>query len=304
METGSFETGTGLNIFYRFWSAEDKKESVILCIHGLASDSRIFNYFGAKSSRLGYNVYATDLPGFGMSGGEKGDVPFDLTMLCLHDVVTQISNKHDNVKVFLLGFSLGGLHALWYASLHQEMLGGLIALAPHLRIEGVKRDPRIEPSKEVLFKALIRYFVTPSKKGNLSKAVPSAFGELAGDEWIYMMKDPICNFDYSYRYIFNMLIGKAKKVEPLYKIKIPILILHGRNDFNVTLEQSKTFINRLDSTDKELKIFDCDHWLYHTFFYKQDNTYSEADRMNVVKTIIEWIRKREQYRGISAKVSD
>ncbi len=293
METGYFPTSTGLNVFYRYWPAKKKGGSLILCIHGLAGDSRIFGYLASKLSDLGHDIYAADLPGYGNSDGEKGDVAFDTTMQALHDVVTWISNKHGNQKIFLLGFSLGGLHALWYASLHQEMLNGIIALAPHLRITRVKRDPRSEPSRRLFFKALIRYFVTPSNKDNLSKAVPSAFGELAGDEWVYMMKDPTCDFNYSYRYIFNVLIGKAEKVDALYKIKIPILILHGSKDWNVVPEQSEVFLNRVDSNDRELKIFDCDHWFYHTLFYKQESKYSEVDRMNVVKTIIEWIQKTD-----------
>ena len=292
METGSFGITRGMNIFYRYWKARNNGKPVILCIHGIAGDSRIFNYFAEKVSGLGYNVYAIDLPGFGMSGGEKGDVPFDITTNCMHDVVTQISNKHDSTKIFMLGFSLGGLYTLWYAQMHPEDVQGIIALAPQLRMKGVKRDPRSEPSRSTLLRALIRYFVTPSKKGNVSKAVPSAFGELAGDEWIHMMKDPICNFDYSYRYIFNVLIGKSEKVKALYKIRLPVLMLHGNNDWIVVLEQSKAFLNMLDSTDKELKIFDCDHWFYHAFFYKQESKYSETDRMNVVTAINEWVRKK------------
>lgn len=292
METGSFATDTGLNIFYRNWPGRNKQESVILCIHGLASDSRIFNYFAEKFSNLGYNVYAIDLPGFGMSDGEKGDVPFDLTMHCLHDVVTQISNKYGNSTIFLLGFSLGGLHVLWYANLHQDMVDGIIALAPHLRIKGVKRDPQSEPSKEVLSLALHKYSTNPAEKVHIGMAVPNAFGELAGEEWVRMLKDPICNFNYSYRYIFDVLIGRAENIDELYKLKLPLLILHGAEDWLTVPEQSKTFLERVESTDKQLKILDnSDHWFYHTIFYQQDK-YSEEQRGRVVNAINEWIKNR------------
>jgi len=296
METGSFATDTGLNIFYRNWPGRKKQESVILCLHGLASDSRIFNYFAEKASNLGYNIYAIDLPGFGMSYGEKGDVSFDLTMHCLHDVVKQISNKHGNAKIFLLGFSPGGLYALWYASLHQEVLAGVIVLAPHLRIEGVKRNPRSEPSSEVLSLALQKYLTNPSEKVHLGMAVPNAFGELAGEEWALMLKDPICNFNYSYRYIFDVLIGKAEKIEELYKLKLPLVLLHGEEDWLTVPEQSKTFVSRVESADKELKLFhDSDHWFYHTVFYEQKK-YSEKQRSSVINTIHEWIKKRADER--------
>lgn len=293
METGSFGTTIGLDIFYRYWNASKNGETVILCIHGLAGDSRIFDYFSEKFSSLGYHVYAIDLPGFGMSAGEKGDVSFDDTIRSLHDVVATVRKKHTDAKIFMLGFSLGGLYALWYALIHHTDVNGIITLAPLLRMKGVKRNPRAEPSVKVFLASLIRYFITPSKKLNLAKSIPSGFGELAGSEWSYMMKDPICNFDYSYRYIFDVLVGKSEKIQVLYKIRIPVLMLHGSNDWTVVLEQSKTFLNMINSSDKELKIFDCDHWFYHTFFYKQDNKYSEASRTNVINAINEWVRKKE-----------
>jgi alpha-beta hydrolase superfamily lysophospholipase len=291
MKTGFFVTSTSLKVFYRYWPAINNQNHVILCIHGLACDSRIFNYFAERFSKLGCNVYAIDLPGYGNSDGEKGDVAFDVALQCMHDVVEEIGNIHGD-KIFLLGFSLGGLYTLWYAESHPESIRGIVLLAPHLRVKGVKEDPRREPSKQVLFASFIKYFLTPTKKVNLSKAVPNAFGKLAGDEWIYMTQDPICNFDYSYRYIFNILINKAERVEHLYKIKLPLLILHGAKDSLPVVEQSKAFINNVASKDKQLEIFDdADHWFYHALFYKQEK-YSEAERTSVIKVIDEWIRRR------------
>lgn len=292
MKTGTFATNNGLNIFYRHWPGIDQA-SVILCVHGLGGDSRIYDYLAKKSSSLGHDVYAIDLPGFGKSDVEKGDVPFDLTMHSLHDMVAQISETNHNAKIFMLGFSLGGLFALWYARLHPEKLQGVIGLAPHLRIEGVKRDPRTEPSKEVLEFAIQKYSTSPEEKVHIGMAVPNAFGELAGEEWVHMLKDPLCNFNYSFRYIFDVMIGRAEKIDELYKLRLPILILQGDQDLITVPEQTRTFISRVESRDKELKIFQgSDHWFYHTVFYEQRKRYSEAERMNVVNTINEWVREK------------
>ncbi len=296
MKTGTFPTNNGLNIFYRQWPG-DEQGSVILCVHGLAGDSRIYDYLARKSSSQGHNVYAIDLPGYGKSDGEKGDVPFDLTMHSLHDVVARISEINHDSKIFMLGFSLGGLFALWYARLHPEKLRGVIALAPHLRIEGVKRDPRTEPSREVLEFAIQKYSTTPEEKVHIGMAVPNAFGELAGEEWVHMLKDPLCNFNYSYRNIFDVMIGKAEGIDELYKLRLPILILQGDQDPITVPDQTRTFISRVESQDKELKTFQgSDHWFYHTVFYEQRERYSEAERMNVVNVINEWVREKTRSR--------
>jgi len=290
MEMGYFPTNTGLNVFYRYWTAREKEVSVILCIHGLAGDSRMFNYFGEKASGLGHAVYAIDMPGFGMSDGEKGDVPFDLTMQCLHSVVAEISKKHADEKIILLGFSLGALYVLWYVSMHPEKVLCATVLSSHLRIKGVRRNPLREPAKAILLKSIIRYFITPEKKINISKVVPNAFGELAGEEWIYMMSDSLCNFEYSYRYIFDVLIHRAERIDELYEIKLPLLILQGGKDLLPVPEQSRVFIDRIQSRDKELKIFyDADHWFYESFFYTQSK-YTEAQRISVVLYIDAWVR--------------
>jgi alpha-beta hydrolase superfamily lysophospholipase len=292
MKTGTLLTNNGLNIFYRHWPGAEQG-SVVLCVHGLAGDSRIYQYFASKSSNLAYNVYAIDLPGFGKSDGEKGDVSFDLIMHSLQDVVAQISEINHNSKIFILGFSLGGLFALWYARLHPEKLESVIGLAPYLRIEGVKRDPRTEPSKEVLELAIQKYSTNPAEKVHIGMAVPNAFGELAGEEWAYMLKDPVCNFNYSYRNIFDVMIGRAEKIDELYKLGLPLLVLQGDQDRITVPEQTRTFMSRVESQHKELKLFQgSDHWFYHTVFYEQRERYSEMQRMNVVRTIHEWIRKK------------
>lgn len=291
METGYIET-CGLRLFYRYWSAATSRLGVILCIHGLASDSRIFSYFGEIASKQGHDVYAIDLRGYGASEGEKGDAPFDLTMACMHGVVSAISKKYDDHKVFMLGFSVGGLHALWYARLHPELLRGLILLSPHLRIEGVRRNPSTEPTPEVISAAIQKYQTSPAEKVHIGMAVPNAFGELAGEEWVQMLKDPICNFYYSYRYIFEVLMGRSEKIDELYKTKVPLLILHGENDHLTLPDHSATFLDRCQSSDKELVLIDgSDHWFYHAMFYDQ-NKYSEEQRRLVIDTIDKWIEKR------------
>ncbi len=292
MKSGTLPTSNGLNIFYRHWPGAEQG-SVILCMHGLAGDSRIYDYLGRKTSCLGHHVYAIDLPGYGKSDGEKGDVPFDLTMRSLRDVVTYIREINHDSKIFMLGFSLGGMFALWYARLHPEKLQGVIGLAPYLRIEGVKRDPRTEPSKEVLEFAIQKYSTNPAEKVHIGMAVPNAFGEIAGEEWAYMLKDPLCNFNYSYRNIFDVMIGKAEGIGELYKLRLPLLILQGDQDPITVPEQTRTFISRVEAQSKELKIFQgSDHWFYHAVFYEQKKRYSEEERMKVVNTINEWIREK------------
>jgi hypothetical protein len=50
------------------------------------------------------------------------------------------------------------------------------------------------------------------------------------------------------------------------------------------------FYDLLKSDKKQLKLFDCDHWFYHSIFFNQnDQRYTESDRRQIVDSIVSWI---------------
>ena len=294
-----FDTASGSRLFYRYWKHEGDRLANILCIHGLCCDSRIFDYTAKNLASLGYDVYAIDLPGYANSEGERGDYPFDDTTNCINDFVIEL--KKQDGQLFVLGFSLGGLHALWYAYENPEQLDGLILLAPLLKVKGIKTDKRTEPSTSTLILSIIKNLVTPKAKIDLSKAIPRAFSAEASKELAHMVNEPTCNFTFSYRYVFETLLKRPSMVEKLSKVNLPALILQGDEDFLVVPEQSRAFMRMLQSSDKQLEILQgSDHWFYHALFYVQDPKYTDSQRIQVINTIHEWVSKRVRH----AKAAD
>jgi dipeptidyl aminopeptidase/acylaminoacyl peptidase len=105
-----------------------------------------------------------------------------------------------------------------------------------------------------------------------------------------MMRDPEINYYYSYRYIVDVIGFKNTKVKLLSSITKPTLILHGKKDSNVYSELSVGFYDLLKSDKKRLKLFDCDHWFYHSIFFNQnDQRYTESDRRQIVDSIVSWL---------------
>jgi alpha-beta hydrolase superfamily lysophospholipase len=266
----------------------------ILCIHGYCCDARIFGYIGKELSKRGFDVYSIDLFGHGQSDGLKGDLDFDNTIKALNEVITQIQS---NSRIFLLGHSLGCTYALWYARKYgKDCVDGMILMAPYIHIPRMKHAGDALPS---LLKFIWLYFarqIIPNSRISATKVVRTSI--LRTSEVQYMMSDPEVNYHYSYRYIIDVLANRNKNVNTFSDIRVPILLLHGRNDTNIVPQVSIEFYKFLKNEDKSIKVLDCDHWFYHALFYTQNDVrYSEQDRMHVINTLTSWLDRSSSSKG-------
>lgn len=282
-----YETASGkINVIET--PSKTSEGDTVLCIHGFCCDARIFKYIGTKLSGAGYNVASMDLPGHGRSDGEKGDLDFDACIKSIDQIVRELKKRSS--RVFLLAHSMGSTFALWYAHLFKGSVDGLILLCPYIRVRNMKRRFDAEPNAiQSLLLLLGRIFV-PRKRLDITKAFPT-YVRIGGDRVAWMMKDPIINFRYSYRYLVDVVTLRNSRLAELSDIgDVPVLILHGKEDRNVYLQVSKEFFKLLRTEKKEIKIFDCDHWFYDAMFYAQASTYTEESRIQFVSSIVMWIR--------------
>lgn len=266
-------------------NAQNQK-ATLFCIHGLCSDARIFNYLGSHLSKHGINVVSIDLLGHGKSDGEKGDPNFDQCLQAINELVEKYKQTS---KVFILAHSMGCTYALWYVYKFANSVDGIILLAPYVRVKRIKKRSYIEPSASLFLKILLRRIFTPLAKVNITIALPG-FVKYGGDEILQMLKDKELNFDYSYRYIIDVLAKRNDNVAVLSSVTTPLLIIHGKNDKNMFYTISEEFIKLVQSKDKTLYLIDADHWFYDAIFYSQDSTkFADEDRQKMIKTIEMWI---------------
>jgi alpha-beta hydrolase superfamily lysophospholipase len=284
-----YETASGKINAIEFESKKPASDT-LLCIHGFFCDARIFTYIGDRLSTEGYNVVSIDLPGHGMSDGKVGDLDFDVCIKSIHQIVEQLKKK--SARVFIVAHSLGCIFALWYAHLFRASIDGLVLLSPSVRVPSIKKRFDAEPKTLEFLLMVLARIVVPHKLVDITEAFPIHV-KAGGDEVAWMMKDPVVNFRYSYRFLVDILAIKSSKVSELSEVgDISVLILHGKKDRLMYFQVSEEFFKLLHtSAMKEIKIFDCDHWFYDAIFYDQSfSKHSEESRMQIVSSIANWLK--------------
>ena len=106
----------------------------IVLMHGLGEHCGRYAHVARFFNDCGYSVRTYDHRGHGRSGGARGDVP-DADAL-LRDAHIAIDDFAQNLATppLLLGHSMGGLFAAYYATRAISPLGGLILSSPALGI--------------------------------------------------------------------------------------------------------------------------------------------------------------------------
>ncbi len=259
---------------------------VLLCIHGLCSDARIFNYLGLQLSKHGIHVISIDVFGHGKSSGEKGDPDFDQSLQAIHEIIQEYKEKS---KIFILAHSMGCTYALWYVHKFPDSVSGLVLMAPYIRVKTIKKRSNVEPNIRLFLKLFLRCIFTPQGKANVAQVLPG-FVKYGGDEILQMLNDKELNSNYSYRYIIDVLAKRNDDISVLSSPVLPVLIIHGKNDKNIFPTVSEEFIKTIKTEDKALFLPDSDHWFYDAIFYNQDSKkFAEEDRQKIVKKIESWI---------------
>ena len=113
----------GQEVFERHWLPTADAGAVVVILHGSGSHGGSLDHLARYVAGRGFEVYAFDYPGFGLSPGRRAVTP---PFAELHDILLgyleTISQRHPRLPLFLVGESMGGTLAI-YADIH----GGLPA---------------------------------------------------------------------------------------------------------------------------------------------------------------------------------
>ncbi len=270
---GSFQSGSGANIFYRCWAPAEPR-AVLLLAHGLAEHSGRYGEFAGYFADAGIAVYALDFPGHGKSDGKRAHVrDFQEYTDAVGALLSLARHAHPNIPFVLFGHSMGGLIAADFLLQHQEEFVAAVLTGPAIQA------PQ-QPSNAVL---LINKLIA---------AVAPRLGVMQLDV-SGVSRDPQVVIDYeddplvfrgkvTARLVTELFAAMKRVVANAGSIRLPLLIMHGSEDTLTAVDGSKLLHEKVSSEDKNIVIYD---GLYHEIL-------NEPERQKVMEDILEWLGPR------------
>jgi len=224
----------------------------------------------------GYAICALDHRGHGRSEGRRGYVErFSDYLDDLKSFLDIVRDEHGDIKIFLVGHSMGATIAATYAvaATHQRDLAGLIVSGVGVR-PGSSISPALIPLARILSILLPKMGVTVLDASTIcqDQAVVDAY---VNDPLVYCGKIT-CRFG------AEMLATLRRLPSEMPQIDLPILIMHGTADRLSDPEGSQMLYDRVGSSDKTLKLYE---GFYHEIF-------NEPGHKQVLTDMEEWLAAR------------
>ncbi|CEL96834.1 unnamed protein product [Vitrella brassicaformis CCMP3155] len=286
----TFVNSKGLTIQTYHYEAANPK-GIVLCVHGYGTHFR-FEYLtlgdqlyqGSWVERLvnaGYGVYGWDHQSFGLSDGwqrmranvESFDDFIDDGIQFLNEQI--LSNKKEDVPVFLMGLSMGGCMAALMAERPEgKALAGVILLSPMLSIETEKeRNKAALPLVDFLSKAIPHL--------PLARQQPAKLEEITAAR----AKDPLFYKGMARARMSNEILKAVDKVaEGAPQLTAPLLIIHSQRDTQCEPEGSSKFVNLVSSEVREISLLN-DMW---------HNLANEPGNEKVFEEVYDFLRRHTE----------
>jgi acylglycerol lipase len=130
---GSLHQPGRLRIYYRGWEVQAPRAALVI-VHGLGEHSGRWERFAMTMAGYGYSCYALDLRGHGLSDGRRGHArSFDALLQDVDRFRREVEGLlDDQVPLFLLGQSMGGLLSIRYLEEFRTRFRGALIFSPWL----------------------------------------------------------------------------------------------------------------------------------------------------------------------------
>jgi lysophospholipase len=265
---GYVEARAGLSLYCRRWE-EDGDRSPVVIIHGAGEHSGRYAKTAARLAKVGHAVHALDLPGHGRSPGVRGHIGrFDDYLACARRFIGQIAGP----PPVLLGHSLGGLIATFYAIAHPDTIQSLVLSSP---LWGL--SVAIPWWKRIVARAVSPLW--PS----LTMERPRASGDvLSHDPQVTAQykRDPLVHFRASVRLYTELLERFERLPRALPQLRAPTLVLQAGDDRIASTETVERLFPAVGAKRKRLVV-------YPAFYHEILN---EVDKERVFQDLLAWLR--------------
>ena len=273
--TGEFAGSDGVKIFYRHYQAAPERARLVIA-HGLGEHSGRYGNVIERVVPNGFSVWAPDHRGHGRSGGRRGHVLNFVQYLSDLRLTVELVKKDmpGGMPCFLLGHSMGGLIALYFAQRHPEYIDGVVASSP-----GLGLAIEIPPLKKVLgsFMSYVWPGLTMGNELDATKISRDSNVVSAYED------DPLVHDRVSARFFTEFLAAMQSVNQQASTLKVPVLMQVAGQDYVVSADSSKQFFEKLTLQDKALLVYD---GMYHEIYNSP-----EDQKKKVLDDLEAWLDK-------------
>jgi alpha-beta hydrolase superfamily lysophospholipase len=259
----------GCKLFLRSWVTDSS--DVLLILHGLGGHSGWYINMGDALAARGLTVYADDHRGFGHSEGLPGHIDNYATYRedC-YALVSEISRRHPDRKIYVLGHSMGGIFTTHLAAKYGQSMAGILYL-----------NPWVEDSTPVPLGTTLSILLTGLFKSKRYYQVARGTEVMTTrQEAIEMLNaDPYWRRKQTASFLFQILLMRLAVPRVAKQITLPVLVMQAGQDKSVLISGTRKLYEALASSDKT--------WKGYAEFSHDSEFEEEHSRMD--SDIAEWI---------------
>jgi carboxylesterase len=215
-----------------FFAGKDANAKIgCLVTHGFTGAPKEVRWLGEYLNQQGYTVCGIRLNGHATKPADMVRSHWQDWLLSVEDGFNLLRSCTD--QVFLLGLSMGGVLSLTAAS--NLPVQGVVAMSTPYQLPDSKLFPLTSP---------LSWFFPYMPK---ARGAPDAgwFDKAAFKQHVAYPKNPVRSAGE-----LNKLLAEMRKALPL--VKVPVLLIHSRNDNYVFRESMEKIHANLGSTDKQM----------------------------------------------------
>lgn len=220
----------------------------LIVVHGVGEHLKRYLSFAEKISSTNCTCYLYDQRGHGNSDGKRGHISkfdhYSNDLLEIYGFVKSESQKH---PIFVYGHSMGSIVATLFALNNQKKIQGLL-------LTGFPFIPNIQISSFTLRVIKIMSKIAPLLN------VPTMINvkDLSHDSNVRdtYEQDQLINKTVTLSWVAEFYSALYEFKKNLYKLELPVLIMHGSEDKITKLEGAKQAVQIIHSKDKTLQIFE------------------------------------------------
>ena len=260
----------GVKLYSQTWFALHEQRAIINLIHGFGEYSGRYSHWAIEMAKKGFTVRSYDMRGHGRSEGKRGYSSGYHKLL--NDLELFINNgkaEYADIPFFLYGFSFGGNLAVNFAIQTNSEISGLIISSPWLEL--AKKYSPVKITLAKLIGAILPGVLVNNgiKAEDISRDLRAVH---------HYRTDPLVHDRIGIRLALQIMEAGRKASMSIYKINVPLLVMHGSSDNITSCRASRDFVRNAGERTTFIE--------WEGGFHELHN---DLDQEKVFNSLVDWL---------------